>query len=242
MIWILVASILVILIAVAVAVAVAAKKRASTKSGGRDYPYHKKEMLLSPAERSFLGVLEQALGSNYRIFAQVRLADLIAVRSGTAKSIRAKSQNRINMKHTDFVLCNKETLEIICAVELDDASHQKESRKVRDVFLEEACRAADLPLARFPAKNSYAIQEVKDSIFALLGASQKSVPQTEQIEEPKQTSNVVKNVTVTSAAPSCPKCGEGMDLRKVRGGAHAGKKLWGCKNYPACRGYIPLNA
>jgi very-short-patch-repair endonuclease len=238
MMWILV----LLFLAIVVAVLIAAKKSASIKSGGQDFPYIKKETLLSPAERSFLGVLEQAVGCNYRIFAQVRLADLLAVRTGTDKSIRTRAQNRINAKHADFVLCNKETLEIICAVELDDASHQKESRKVRDIFLEEACRAADLPLARFPAKVSYAIQEVKGSIFALLGAPQKPVSLPVQAEEPKPMPGATKNVISPTAAPSCPKCGGGTDLRTVRSGAHAGNKLWGCKKYPACRGHILLNA
>lgn len=236
MVWI-----FVLIIFIVFALLVAAKRGTSLKSGDQAFPYTKKETLLSPAERSFLGVLEQSVGSNFRIFAQVRLADLLAVRKGTDKSIRTTAQNRINAKHADFVLCNKETLEIICAVELDDASHQKENRKARDNFLEEACRSAGLPLARFPAKASYAIQDVKTSIFALLGAIQTPASLPVQVKEPIVTPNVTDSVTSPSAVSPCPKCGAETTLRIVKSGSHAGKKLWGCKNYPACRGYLPLN-
>jgi hypothetical protein len=33
--------------------------------------------LLTPAERSFFGVLQQSLASDYQIFAKVRLADIV---------------------------------------------------------------------------------------------------------------------------------------------------------------------
>ena len=40
-------------------------------------PYESKGNLLTPAERSFLTVLDQVVGTQYRIMAQVRLADVI---------------------------------------------------------------------------------------------------------------------------------------------------------------------
>ena len=38
------------------------------------------------------------------------------------------------------------------------------------------------------------------------------------------------------ATPVCPKCGASMKLREARRGANAGKKFWGCTNYPKCNG------
>lgn len=35
--------------------------------------------VLSPAERSFLGALEKVVGNGYRIFAKLRLADIVEV-------------------------------------------------------------------------------------------------------------------------------------------------------------------
>jgi|LWDU01.1.fsa_nt_gi hypothetical protein len=44
----------------------------------------------------------------------------------------------------------------------------------------------------------------------------------------------------TSEDPSCPKCGSGMTLRTARQGHYAGKKFWGCRNYPNCKGIVNL--
>lgn len=103
-----------------------------------DHSYIKRKTLLTEAERSFLGVLEQAVGEQYRVYAQVRLADVVSVRSGLSRARRMAAQNRINAKHVDFVLCDPMTLNVLCAIELDDASHQRMERKARDAFLEHA--------------------------------------------------------------------------------------------------------
>lgn len=60
---------------------------ASRSSGATTYPYYAKKALFSVAERSFLGVLEQAVEGRYRVFGKVRLADALggqASRAGVA--------------------------------------------------------------------------------------------------------------------------------------------------------------
>lgn len=223
-----------IILIIIVAAVVAAKKKSGGSSESSEFPYVKQENLLTDAERSFLGVLEQAVGSRFRIYAQVRLADLLAVKSGIRKPQRVSAQNKINAKHADFVLCNSKTLEIVCAIELDDSSHQRASRKSRDAFLEKACATAGLPLARFPAKSGYVVAEVRAEILAILGI--------EVAEEDQAASAIAAPVVAqalpVSGAPACPKCGSETVLRTVKSGAHAGSKLWGCKSYPSCKGYI----
>ncbi len=164
----------------------------------------------------------------------------MAIKHGVGRSARASAQNRINCKHADFVLCHKDTLEIICAVELDDASHQKAQRKERDDFVEKACHAAGLPLARFSVKGSYSIPGAKTTIEQMIGAQHRSgaadATNTLSLNGP-----VSQTDAVSDEVPICPKCGSRTVLKTVRRGAHAGKQLWGCENYPACRGFIPLN-
>lgn len=41
-----------------------------------------------------------------------------------------------------------------------------------------------------------------------------------------------------SDVPRCPVCGSTMVLRTAKRGARAGKKFWGCSEYPYCRGII----
>ena len=37
-------------------------------------------------------------------------------------------------------------------------------------------------------------------------------------------------------APQCPTCNSEMELRTARRGPNAGKRFWGCSQYPKCKG------
>ena len=77
---------------------------------------------------------------------------------------RQKYQNYINAKHIDFVLCDPDTVRQLLAIELDDSSHQRSDRRSRDIFVDDALRAAGLPLLRVPARQSYNPAELQTRI------------------------------------------------------------------------------
>jgi hypothetical protein len=133
------------------------------------WPYHKTDNLLTPAERSFFGVLGQAIDNDLYIFAKVRLSDLLWLPQGTKN--RQSYMNRIQSKHVDFVLCDSANTEPRLLIELDDSSHQRARRRSRDAFLDEAVRRAGLPILRVPAKRSYAPAELRQLISSLLAGS-----------------------------------------------------------------------
>ena len=58
----------------------------SRKRAGSPRNYERRATLFTRAERSFLGVLDQAAGSDYRIFGKVRIADVLKVSSEVPKS------------------------------------------------------------------------------------------------------------------------------------------------------------
>jgi hypothetical protein len=155
-----------IMIAVALVLLVAVAVRLALP-GGRStlFPYHRKATLFSPAERSFLGVLERAVGNHYRIFGKVRIADVVETKRGLSGSHRQGAFNRINAKHFDFLLCDKQSLSVVCAIELDDKSHQRSSRQQRDAFVTELCRNVGLPLLRTRASKGYSVQELRLKIL-----------------------------------------------------------------------------
>jgi len=128
-------------------------------------PYQKEPALFTPAECSFLAVLEQALGDRYRVLGKVRLADVIRVKSGLSGSARQQAFNRIQSKHLDFVVCDPNDLSIQFVVELDDSSHQQSRRQARDEFLDKALGVAGVPVFHFPVKRAYAFQEIRAAIF-----------------------------------------------------------------------------
>lgn len=116
---------------------------------------------LFPAERSFFGVLEDALGSDYRVFGKVRIADLIKPENGVGRQI---AFNRIAGKHVDFVVCNAADLSVIGVIELDDNSLNQDYRRKRDAFVDKAFASAGIPITRFPARAVYSLPASRESI------------------------------------------------------------------------------
>ena len=89
----------IVVIAILAVLAVALKFTLLLKGKGVEQsPYEAKGNLLTPAEVKFLGVLDQVIGTYYRIMAQVRLADVLKVRSGLDNSTRSSAFNRIKAK------------------------------------------------------------------------------------------------------------------------------------------------
>jgi len=155
-----------LLLFVAVIVIAAAVRLFSARRRAH-FAYCRVERLFSPAERSFLGVLEQILGTQYRIFGKIRLADIIQTPKGLSNSERTRAFNRISARHVDFALCDPRTFEIIGVIELDDSSHGRESRRKRDRFVDEALTAAGMPFVRIAAQRSYVPAEIREKISAL---------------------------------------------------------------------------
>ena len=234
---------LLVLVLVAIAVFVLLKRKQGNQSGSDDkLPYCLGDGLFTPAERSFLGVLDQVVGADFRVMGKVRVADVIAVQKGTPKAIWQRAFNRISAKHFDFVLCRKTDLKPVCVIELNDQSHAKDNRKARDAFLDGVCAAAGLPLLFFSAQKSYQLTEVCNSIAAVIGARAPStVPVSAEEKEQGAAMATTDGTSVSSEAlihPVCPRCSSLMIRRIVKTGENVGKEFWGCTKFPACRGAV----
>ncbi len=136
------------------------------KKGVVTYPYVAAPGLFTEAESRFLRALEQA-APEYRVFGKVRVADVIRVQKGLSNSARTSALNRITSKHVDFVLCRPHDLSVVCAVELDDKTHERKDRRARDVFLENALAAAEVPLVRVKTVKSYDVAELRNLLRRL---------------------------------------------------------------------------
>lgn len=119
---------------------------------------------LSPAERSFFGVLLQATQNNYQVFAKVRLADLIKPQNTSNRRQWQTAFNRISSKHVDFVICNSADLSVVAVVELDDSSHARSDRKERDAFIDSALSSARIPILHVRASQSYSPHQLLEMI------------------------------------------------------------------------------
>lgn len=141
--------------------------------------------------------------------------------------------NKIAQRHLDFLVCDAVTMKPLLGIELDDSSHQQNSRQERDKFIDEIFQAARLPLLRFPVQREYNARESAAQITPIL---QDKVASSVSSQPVPTTANPSGN-----AVPLCPKCNIPMVLRTVTQGEHKGKQFYGCINYPRCREVLPVS-
>lgn len=196
-----------------------------------DLPYRLRDDFLSPAEKSFFQILRFWAEDRYTLFSKVSLADLFYV---SRPHENRSALNRIDRKHVDFVICDKQTLMPVFAVELDDSSHARPDRMARDRFVNDVFEAAALPLVHIPVRSGYTVAELETQFRGLVNdpPGSQSLPNSAPAPRPTPAGE--------NGAPFCPKCGSRMVLRTVRSGEHAGKQFYGCPNYPNCRSMLPL--
>jgi Protein of unknown function (DUF2726) len=143
--------------------------------GGIGFPYQRGKPLFSAAERSFLGVLDQAVGPDHRVFGKVRIADLAAVKLGLSRAAWQGALNRIAFKHFDFVVCRCSDLSVVCAIELNDQSHSSQRAQARDALVADVCKTIQLPLLVVPAKSSYSLQDVRAQFLSAISPAQHDI-------------------------------------------------------------------
>ncbi len=122
----------------------------------------RKDNLMTPAEQAFFAVLHPIVSSSCMISSKVRLADLFDVRQERGQQA---AFNKICSKHIDFVLTDTGTSRILCAIELDDSSHNRPDRVERDNFVNELFAANHLPLMRVPVAWTYYPQALRAELI-----------------------------------------------------------------------------
>lgn len=127
-------------------------------------PYERQEYFLSPAEKQFYDVLQELVGEEITICPKPSVREVLRVRDDVKRD-RLKYFNWISQKHVDFVLCDRETMQILCAVELDDRTHERSDRRQRDAFLDKAFAKRGFHCFIFPASR---ITEQKNLIPSIV--------------------------------------------------------------------------
>ena len=131
------------------------------------FPYRKREFLFTKSEKAFFDVLNPIfMDYNYYVFAKVRIADLLYVPKNSKNSMGFF--NKIACKHVDFVICDKDEIIPVLAIELDDSSHNRPDRIERDIFVDKAFRTAKFPILHIPVQKKYDSEELKRIIFSLI--------------------------------------------------------------------------
>jgi very-short-patch-repair endonuclease len=189
-------------------------------------PYRVRDDFLSPAERSFYGVLTDVVAGLYVVCPKVNVADLLYVVNRRANIAYL---NKIDRKHVDFVLCEPGPMRPVAAVELDDSSHQRRDRQERDEFLDQAFQAAGFPVIHFAARTGYNAAAVSEEITRALAMPSKTPENASAL-----LATSVADAPSVIAGGQCPRCGGTLVERVSRRDPNA-ERFLGCENYPRCR-------
>lgn len=124
-------------------------------SGGKvaRVSYQKRDFLFTPDERAFLNVLDEAVGSTHRIFGKIPVADLLIPRNLDKDPEARRIFDEMEDRRFSFVVCDKDSLTIICALQLDDVTPGDKSKKRGGDPLLSLCEGAGLPLIRVSSHN-----------------------------------------------------------------------------------------
>lgn len=134
----------------------------TTKIKKSNYHYYAKNYIMTQRESEFFKQLNEMLGSKWYIIPQVHLSALL--------NHKVKGQNwnaafkHINGKSVDYVLLSKETMKPVCAIELDDSTHDRADRTERDMEVERIFASAKIPLARLRKPEEMSRQEIVNAI------------------------------------------------------------------------------
>lgn len=144
------------------------KQRAShpTKIKKSNFRYYSRRYLMTERKNKFFHRLNGLVGRYWYIIPEVHLSDII--------NHKVKGQNwglalkHIEGKKVDFALISKKSGEIICAIELDDTSHDYEANMNHDTEINRMFYEAGVPLARFRSiehlKDKQILDEIRDAI------------------------------------------------------------------------------
>ena len=121
--------------------------------------------LWSDVEKRFAGVLMKAFKQKVNVFLKVGVLDVIELVDEPDKRRLFFWRDILGDKHFDYVVCRRETLEPLLAVELDDPSARRKSTTADDVKAT-AARRAGFPLVRFSAASNLTPELVRQKLIA----------------------------------------------------------------------------
>lgn len=128
-------------------------------------PYALKQPLFQPSERELLRLLQSAMGERFVILAKVRLADVVDVTAVPRRAPWYRAVNRISAARFDFLLCDPQSLDIKCAIEMEPAGEA-------NTFIDELCQTIGLPLVRLSPETARAYDRLCAAIEQALDTKQ----------------------------------------------------------------------
>ncbi len=171
--------------------------------------------LLTIPELACFNTLDAVAGKDYYIMAKVSLSDIAVVKKGVDQSRLKKAAK----SHIDFVLCDRVTLAVICAIELEDATAAASHKDNRSADL---LQEVGVTVFRFPVKTTYSMPEIQQVLAPYLKGQSPSPDE------------MVATVSM-EAFRSCKNCNSRMVLKRAKSGKYKGVLFWVCSQHPKCK-------
>ena len=134
--------------------------------------------LMTENEKAFFRTLQRALPGHH-VFPQVSFGAFLTVDGNLTQQKRWAVRSRFDRKMADFVVCDRETCDIVALVELDDRTHSAARDRKRD----ELTKAAGYQTIRFHSK-----QKPTESEIAALFKHSASLAVSKQPEAQRRAS------------------------------------------------------
>ncbi len=136
------------------------------------YKYRLRKHIMTSREEYFYKMLCEIFQNRWYVLPQVGLSTLL--------NHEVSGQNwygafqHINRKTVDYVLLSKSDLSVVCAIELDDYTHDRRSRKQRDSEVERIFKSVNLPLVRFRNISNLSQQDIVNQIAAAIKSTNRT--------------------------------------------------------------------
>lgn len=146
------------------------------------FPFERKGSIFTLAEKNFQNLVEQAIGSKYRVINRVKLSDVVTVRKGVSSKASQSAITNADNKYLDFVICDRNTMKLLGVIDLVDT--QGKGYKIKkDWFVSGTLEAASIPHIRIKVKANYTVDEIRNCINSRLFNS--------NLPEPKMRASVI---------------------------------------------------
>jgi len=158
-----------VLLSILILVVIAAVIAGRMTDNGNPYPFKSKSALITQVEKSFLALLEQSVGDDYKIVSRVKLVDIIDFKSGISVKSKRTALTKAKNKQLDFVLLDKNNFNIVAAIDLVNNNNKEGHKAQKDWFVGGALESAGIPHIRMKVKAGYKASEVRQAILFKLG-------------------------------------------------------------------------
>jgi hypothetical protein len=148
-------------------------------------PYQKHTALFSPDDQAFFRALREAAGEDFEVFGKIRVADIVMPKKGVPRDTVRTAFNPIAGRHFDFVLCDRNSLAVVCAIQLHDKINPARQTEHPDDTLRPICESISLPFVRFHIKADYSAEELRERLDKAMSKEPLYLTDTDGRREPR---------------------------------------------------------